>query len=197
MLTGQLRSQIDRIWDAFWSGGISNPLEVIEQITYLLFLRRLDDLQILEENKAARLDQPIERRIFPEGNDPGGRPYDDLRWSRFKNMSPAEMYAVVGESVFPFLRTLGADESTYALSADVTRLNVRLILTSAATAASRTACWTSGRRERRMSVGLEGIICRASASKWSSTSTVGRPSPSSPTSLERKGPSTARAGSNG
>ena len=59
MLTGQLRSQIDKIWDAFWSGGISNPLEVIEQITYLLFLRRLDDLQILEENKAARLGQPI------------------------------------------------------------------------------------------------------------------------------------------
>jgi hypothetical protein len=114
MLTGQLRSQIDRIWDAFWSGGISNPLEVIEQITYLLFLRRLDDLQILEENKAARLGQPIERRIFPEGKDSIGRPYDDLRWSRFKNLSPAEMYAVVSESVFPFLRTLGADESTYA-----------------------------------------------------------------------------------
>jgi type I restriction enzyme M protein len=49
MLTGELRSQIDRIWDAFWSGGISNPLEVIEQITYLLFLRRLDDLHTLEE----------------------------------------------------------------------------------------------------------------------------------------------------
>src|SRR5450759_4384202 len=113
MLTGQLRSQIDRIWDAFWSGGISNPLEVIEQITYLLFLRRLDDLQILEENKAARLGQPIERRIFPAENDPGGRPYEDLRWSHFKNLSPAEMYAVVGDRVFPFLRTLGADESTY------------------------------------------------------------------------------------
>ena len=49
MLTGEIRSQIDRIWDAFWSGGIANPLEVIEQITYLLFLRRLDDLHTLEE----------------------------------------------------------------------------------------------------------------------------------------------------
>ena len=86
MLTGQLRSQIDRIWDAFWSGGISNPLEVIEQITYLLFLRRLDDLQINAENKAAHLHEPVERRHFPPGNDPGGRPYDDLRWSHFKNM---------------------------------------------------------------------------------------------------------------
>ena len=65
MLTGELRSQIDRIWDAFWSGGISNPLEVIEQITYLLFLRRLDDLHTLEENKSARLKKPMERRVFP------------------------------------------------------------------------------------------------------------------------------------
>ena len=75
MLNGEIRSRIDALWNAFWTGGISNPLEVIEQITYLLFLRRLDDLQILEENKAARLGQPIERRIFPEGNDPKGRPY--------------------------------------------------------------------------------------------------------------------------
>ncbi|MGH3906397.1 MAG: type I restriction-modification system subunit M N-terminal domain-containing protein, partial [Pseudonocardiaceae bacterium] len=52
MITGDLKSKIDRIWDAFWSGGIANPLEVIEQITYLLFLRRLDDLQTLAENKA-------------------------------------------------------------------------------------------------------------------------------------------------
>jgi type I restriction enzyme M protein len=72
MLTGTDKGQIDRIWDAFWSGGISNPLEVIEQITYLLFLRRLDDLQLLEENKASRFKQPIERRVFPNGNDPRG-----------------------------------------------------------------------------------------------------------------------------
>src|ERR1039458_3076541 len=52
MVTGELRNQVDRIWDAFWSGGISNPLEVIEQITYLLFLRALDDLQLLEEQKS-------------------------------------------------------------------------------------------------------------------------------------------------
>jgi hypothetical protein len=70
MLTGELRSQIDRIWGAFWSGGISNPLEVIEQITYLLFMRRLDDLQTLEENKSVRLGTPIAHRVFPEGVDP-------------------------------------------------------------------------------------------------------------------------------
>jgi type I restriction enzyme M protein len=114
MLTGEIRGQIDRIWDAFWSGGISNPLEVIEQITYLLCLRRLDDLQTLEENLAARTKKPIRRRIFPEGKDPRKRPYEDLRWSRFKNMSPPEMFKVVGEHVFQFLRTLGGDDSTYA-----------------------------------------------------------------------------------
>ncbi len=54
------------------------------------------------------------RRVFPKGKDPKGRPYEDLRWSRFKHLAPAEMYTVVGEHVFPFLRTLGGDDSTYA-----------------------------------------------------------------------------------
>ena len=114
MLTGEIRNQIDRIWDAFWSGGISNPLEVIEQITYLLFLRRLDDLQTLEENKAKRLGRPIERHVFPAGNDPKGHPYEHFRWSRFKHFEPRDMYAVVSEHVFPFLRSLGGNGSTYA-----------------------------------------------------------------------------------
>lgn len=114
MLTGELKSQIDRIWDAFWSGGISNPLEVIEQITYLLFLRRLDDLHTLEENKSVRLKRPMERRVFPEGKDPDKRPYEDLRWSRFKHFKPDEMFKVVDRHVFPFLRTLGGNGSTYA-----------------------------------------------------------------------------------
>src|SRR2546427_909785 len=113
MLTGELRNQVDRIWDAFWSGGISNPLEVIEQITYLLFLRRLDDLHTLEENKSARLKKPIEHRVFPQGKDPKKRPYEDLRWSRFKHFAPADMFKVVDQHVFPFLRALGGDDSTY------------------------------------------------------------------------------------
>ena len=118
MLTGELRNQIDAIWNAFWSGGISNPMEVLEQITYLLFIRRLDDAHTLEESKALMLGTPLAKRIFPEGADAKGRPYDDLRWSRFKHMAPAEMHAVVGEHVFPFLRTGlltgGGDGSTYA-----------------------------------------------------------------------------------
>ncbi|WP_435232870.1 type I restriction-modification system subunit M [Micromonospora aurantiaca (nom. illeg.)] len=114
MITGELKSKIDRVWDAFWSGGISNPLEVIEQITYLLFIKRLDDLHTLEENKANRLGKPMERRIFPDGCDDQGRKYDDLRWSHFKSAAPAEMFEIVGERVFPFLRTLGGDGSTYS-----------------------------------------------------------------------------------
>jgi len=114
MITGAIKSQVDKVWDAFWSGGISNPLEVIEQITYLLFLRRLDDMQVLEENKATRLKKPVEHRIFPEGKDELGRPYEDMRWSRFRNFSPDEMFTVVDRHVFPFLRTLGGNGSTYA-----------------------------------------------------------------------------------
>lgn len=114
MLTGELRSQVDAIWNSFWSGGISNPLEVMEQITYLLFLRRLDDLHTLEENKSVRLKKPMERRIFPEGVDAKGRDYNDLRWSRFRNFAPAEMFTVVDENVFPFLRSMGGDGSTYS-----------------------------------------------------------------------------------
>jgi type I restriction enzyme M protein len=107
MITGELKAKIDRIWDAFWSGGISNPLEVIEQITYLLFIRRLDDLQTLAENRANRTGKAIESVIFPPGQ-------ADLRWSRFKDFEPGVMHQIVGEHVFPFLRQLGGDGSTYS-----------------------------------------------------------------------------------
>jgi type I restriction enzyme M protein len=106
MITGELKSKVDRVWDAFWSGGISNPLEVIEQITYLLFIRRLDDLNILAEKKAHRTGKS-EGIIF-------GTDQQDLRWSKFKNDEPAVMYKTVADKVFPFLRTLGGDGSTYS-----------------------------------------------------------------------------------
>jgi type I restriction enzyme M protein len=111
VITGALKSEVDRVWDAFWSGGISNPLEVIEQITYLLFLRRLDDLQTLKEHKAQGTGEPLENPIFL-------REDEHLRWSRFKNDDPDDMYKVVSEEVFPFLRNLGralgGDSSTYS-----------------------------------------------------------------------------------
>lgn len=114
MITGELKSQVDAVWNAFWTGGIANPMEVMEQLTYLLFLRRLDELHTLELNKAARLGREMERCIFPDGLDPRGCNYNDYRWSVFKNLPPAEMYEVVSQHVFPFLKTLGDDGSTYS-----------------------------------------------------------------------------------
>lgn len=127
MLTGEIRNQIDRIWDSFWSGGIANPLEVIEQITYLLFLKRLDELHTLDEARSRRLGKPMERRVFPEGRDGpegNGRPYEDFRWSRFKHFVPADMYTVVDKHAFPFLRTLGGDGSTYAKHMEGARFTI-------------------------------------------------------------------------
>ncbi|MFN6133081.1 MAG: N-6 DNA methylase [Synechococcaceae cyanobacterium] len=115
VLTGELRNQIDRIWDAFWSGGLANPLEVLEQLTDLLFIRRLDELETLEERRSQRSGQPMRRRIFPENADEQGRPWSELRWSRFKELGEAAArYRVVGERVFPFLRELGGEASAYA-----------------------------------------------------------------------------------
>ena len=114
MLTGELRSQVDKVWMSIYTGGISNPLAVIEQITYLLFLRRLDELQTLEENKSARTGKPIERSIFPAGSDGKGCKYENMRWSRLKNTAPAEMYTIVRDHVFPFLQTVGGVDSSYS-----------------------------------------------------------------------------------
>lgn len=114
MLTGEIRSQVDAIWNAFWSGGIANPLEVIEQITYLLFLRRLDDIQTAEELKANQLKRPMERRIFPQGADEKGALYETFRWSRFKNLEARQMFDTISDHVFPWLRTMGGEGSTYS-----------------------------------------------------------------------------------
>lgn len=110
MITGPLRSTIDQVWNAFWSGGISNPLEVIEQITYLLFLRRLDDLQKLAVSKA-RVTGRIENPMYLPGQ-------EHLRWSEFRGLSSEQMYSTVRDEVFPYLqqlgRQIGGDDSTFA-----------------------------------------------------------------------------------
>ena len=114
MLTGELRNQIDGIWNDFWSGGLANPLQVIEQITYLIFIKRLDEMQELEERKSTTLGAPLERRIFPDGKDERGEPYANLRWSKFKNFEPREMFRIIDEHVFPFIRALNGAGSAYA-----------------------------------------------------------------------------------
>ena len=111
MITGPIKTQVDSIWNAFWSGGIANPMEVIEQMTYLLFIKRLDELQTVKEKKASRTKQPIENPIF-------GLRQQKLRWSVFRQLGdPAALYQVVSEQVFPFIKTLGGEKgnSTYAV----------------------------------------------------------------------------------
>lgn len=124
MLTGEIRNQIDRIWDSFWSGGIANPLEVIEQITYLLFLKRLDDFQQTEEIKTRRFGTSPDKIYFPDGTNRLGRDYQDLRWSRFKNFDPKEMYEVVSNHVFPFLREMGGDGTSFAKYMETARFTI-------------------------------------------------------------------------
>ena len=130
MLTGEIRGQIEKLRKNLWEGGVANPLTNVEQITYLLFIKRLDEIQTREEAKAQALKRPIARRIFPEGRDdiqsPGfrkdaqtgegenGCPYELMRWSRFKNEAPERMYEIVDAHVMPFLRTLGGSESVMA-----------------------------------------------------------------------------------
>lgn len=80
--------------------GISNPLEVIEQITYLMFIRRLDDIQTAKEKQAARTRQPIKQPIY------GADDEQKLRWSWFTNQRPEEMFTIVRDGVFPWLRRL-------------------------------------------------------------------------------------------
>ncbi|MEX1909446.1 type I restriction-modification system subunit M [Janibacter sp. Y6] len=107
MITGELKSKVDTLWNAFWSGGISNPLEVIEQITYLLFIRRLDDLQTLKEGQARFNGGVIDEPIFKPGQ-------AHLRWTRLKNASATDAHATMSREVFPFLQNLGGEGSTYS-----------------------------------------------------------------------------------
>ena len=116
MITGEIKSKIDAVWNDFWSGGISNPLEVMEQLTYLLFIKGLDEAQNRADNKANATGQPDPNPIFPEGiftpdEATAGRPYSDLRWGKFKSLPPKEMYEVVGRYVFPFMQTRSANSS--------------------------------------------------------------------------------------
>ena len=113
MITGELKTKIDAVWNDFWSGGISNPLEVMEQLTLLLFIKGLDEAQTRAERKANRTGSAIERPIFPDGTftpegKTAGRLYVDLRWDRLKNMPANEMYDVVENYVFPFLQERAA-----------------------------------------------------------------------------------------
>ena len=108
MLTAALRSKVDALWDKFWAGGIANPLTAIEQISYLLFMRRLDALDEKRSGDAAFLGQEYRSLFGGSYTAVGGetRPRGELRWSAFRNLPPEEMLEHVRDRVFPFIRTL-------------------------------------------------------------------------------------------
>jgi len=101
MLTGPIRNDIDKLWEKFWTGGITNPLTVIEQISYLMFARMLDMQEEVAERKAARSGKDFDR-LF--ANTPEGQL---LRWKNFKNLSGKELHKHLKQNVFPFFATLG------------------------------------------------------------------------------------------
>ncbi|MFI9050206.1 N-6 DNA methylase [Streptomyces sp. NPDC053427] len=107
MITGELKNKVGRVWDAFWTGGISNPLQVMEQLTYLLFIKRLDDLQTDQDQAAEFSGVPDPNPFFTEDQ-------QDLRWQNFRTMQAQAMYDVLSQGVFPYLRRMGGENSTYS-----------------------------------------------------------------------------------
>ena len=97
MITGELKNKIQGIWDIFWSSGMTNPLTVIEQITYLMFIKILDDNEIIKEKNAAAFDMEVVEPIF-DGQ------HQNCRWSKFRHYEPETMYKNMTDNVFPFIK---------------------------------------------------------------------------------------------
>ncbi len=113
MITGEIKSQVDKIWESFATGGNTNSLTVIEQFTYLLFIRRLDEIQLLEEKKAAMIKKPVSNANFTEAQ-------QELRWSSFKNKSPEAMFNLFTKpivdnlSVFEHMKQVGEKNGVFS-----------------------------------------------------------------------------------
>ncbi|WP_370579965.1 N-6 DNA methylase [Snodgrassella alvi] len=113
MITGDHKSQIDSIWDTFWSAGLTSSIAVLEQMTYLFFIKMLDDSQLKREANAQALGGTIKAPIFKDGEswqNPETEqtlPYEDLRWHKFKNFNATKMFNIVRNDVFVFIKTLG------------------------------------------------------------------------------------------
>ena len=113
MITGELKNKIDGLWDVFAAGGLVNPLDVIEQITYLMFIHDLDDSDNLRAKEAAMLGLPY-TSIFTDEVQMGERTIDgqQLKWSVFHDFPAGKMYSVMQEWVFPFIKNLHGDKSS-------------------------------------------------------------------------------------
>ncbi len=116
MITGELKNKVDSLWEIFWTGGLTNPLDVVEQMTYLMFIRDLDDADNIREKEAAMLGLSYES-IFADEVQVGERVIDgkQLKWSVFHDFPAAKMYSTMQEFVFPFIKNLhGNKESAYS-----------------------------------------------------------------------------------
>ena len=116
MITGELKNKIDRLWETFWTGGITNPLDVVEQMTYLMFIHDLDAADNQRAKESAMLGLP-HKSIFVGEVQVGDRtiPGNQLKWSVFHDFPAGQMYSVMQEWVFPFIKNLHADkDSAYA-----------------------------------------------------------------------------------
>jgi type I restriction enzyme M protein len=117
MLNPVIRSKVDALWDKFWSGGIANPLLAIEQISYLLFMRRLEAMDQTAEQRARFLKRPFDSLFAGRFKGLNGQSVDKkkLRWSEFKNMAAEEALDHVRDFVFPFIKNLGNDSFSVAM----------------------------------------------------------------------------------
>lgn len=118
MITGEIKSRIDSIWDTFWTGGITNSITILEQMTYLFFMKMLDDAQKTKEANASIMGVTVKDPTFKEGlwHNPDtdqDAPYDLLRWSVFRNKDAEEMYRIISRDAFAFIKNLsdGKDSS--------------------------------------------------------------------------------------
>ena len=118
MITGELKNKVDTIWDTIWTGGITSPITVLEQITYLLFMKLLDDNQLKAEANASILGVPLKNKVFQDGicviseNPHVETEYKNLRWNIFHNFEPGEMLTNIQNYVFPFIKTIGEGKDT-------------------------------------------------------------------------------------
>ncbi|MBQ6966431.1 MAG: SAM-dependent DNA methyltransferase [Lachnospiraceae bacterium] len=131
-MQGELGNKIDSLWEIFWTGGITNPLDVVEQMTYLMFIKDLDDTDNLRAKEAAMLGLPY-KSIFADEVEIGDRKVDgnQLKWSTFHDFPAQRMYSVVQEWVFPFIKNLHGDKnSAYSKYMDdaIFKVNTPLML---------------------------------------------------------------------
>ena len=117
MITGEIKNRIDAIWDTFWTGGITNSITILEQMTYLFFMKMLDDAQMKKEASSALLGTTIDDPTFKSGlwhNPETDRevPYEKLRWHNFKHEEATEMFNTIRNDVFPFIKNLNTGKSS-------------------------------------------------------------------------------------